>query len=140
MYHIVFATKFRAATITNSHREDLYRFIWRLVTDRNCKLLRINGTPDHLHILLNLHPTITLSALVRDIKAHSSGWMHRDSRFPLFQGWGKEYFAATVSYAGRMDVVEYIKSQQEHHNVVDFDSELELLFTREGMDINNLNL
>lgn len=120
-------------TISNEYREDVYRYIWKIIDVNNCKLLRIGGIPNHIHILLNLHPSVSLSALVRDIKAKSSGWLRKDVRFPRFDGWAKEYFAATVAYKDRLPVIDYIKNQQEHHGLRKYEEELALLLNREGI-------
>lgn len=61
LYHVVFNTYERRPTVTFSKRDSLYRFIWDLLTERNCKLLRINGVENHLHMLIDLHPTLSLS-------------------------------------------------------------------------------
>lgn len=135
LFHIVFATNNRELTITNQYREDLYRFIWKTLTEKKCKLIRIGGIPNHIHLLIDLHPGISLSEIVRDIKAKSSGWLKKDYRFPKFIGWAKEYFAATVSYADRNNVIEYIKTQQEHHRVHDYSDEIVDLLARVGMQI-----
>ncbi len=45
LYHIVFNTKRREMTINLSHETDLYRYLWRILEDRKCKLLRIGGIP-----------------------------------------------------------------------------------------------
>lgn len=135
LYHIVFSTNQRRMTITDQYREDLYRFIWNIITERKCKLLRIGGIANHLHILLSLNPTVALSDLVREIKAKSSGWLRKDLRFPDFDGWGKEYFAATIAYNDRFSVIEYIKGQKEHHSVKSFREELISFLEAEGIDM-----
>lgn len=140
LYHVVFATKEREETITNQFREDVYRYIWKEIEDHKCKLIRINGTPNHLHILTTLHPSVALSTLVGDIKSHCSGWIHKDSRFPTFRGWCKEYFACTVAPGDMDGVIEYIKSQQEHHKVCSLNDEALQLYTAAGMPYDETDL
>jgi putative transposase len=67
-YHIVFSTKNRDPVLTHERREELFRYIWGIVKNRNSRLHRINGTEDHLHIFSGLHPSCCLADLVRDIK------------------------------------------------------------------------
>lgn len=140
LYHIVFGTKERKMTISNDYREELYRFIWKLITEHNCRLIRIGGVADHVHILLDLHPTVALSALVRDIKAKSSGWLRQDCRFPYFEGWGKEYFAYTIGYKAKSVIIDYINSQQSHHSNMDYSTEIKLLADNAGLQINEYDL
>jgi REP element-mobilizing transposase RayT len=50
-YHIVFSTKDRVRVLKADHREDLFRYIWGIVKNRNSHLYRVNGAEDHVHIL-----------------------------------------------------------------------------------------
>ena len=124
LYHIVFCTKRREMTISESSQEDLYRFIWSVIKENNCKLLRIGGIENHVHILLELNQAVALSHLMREIKSKSSGWMIKDSRFPDFAGWAKEYFASTISPNQMDQVINYIKNQKEHHGSRPIETEL----------------
>ncbi len=68
LYHIVFRTKYGAKTLPLAESEELYRYIWGIVKNKNGTLLRINGTEDHIHILSDLHPAVSLADYVREIK------------------------------------------------------------------------
>ena len=127
LYHIVFCTKYRKMTISDDFSDDVYRFIWSIVKSHKSFLYRIGGICNHIHMLVDLNPTVALSSLVRDIKAKSSGWMKSDNRFPLFEGWAREYYASTLSYKDKSTVIQYIINQRIHHNVTDFNTEIELL-------------
>ncbi|MFD1141529.1 transposase [Larkinella insperata] len=91
LYQIVFGTKYRKPT-TN---EALYRYIWGVLENKNCRLFRINGVGDHVHILCDLHPAVALANLVKDVKAGSSIWMKQSGLFPDFEGWAVGYSAFT---------------------------------------------
>ena len=83
-YQIVFGTKEREATITETHCEELYKYIWGVIKNKNCKLYRINGIEDHIHIFSDLHPSVSLADYVKDIKVSSSLWMKECGKFPAF--------------------------------------------------------
>ena len=86
-YHLVFHTKSSNPTIVNQHCESLYAFIWGIVKNKNSKLLQINGTEDHLHLLLNIHPNHSVADMVKDIKVFSSVWIKKSNFFLQFTGW-----------------------------------------------------
>ncbi len=136
LYHIVFNTYNRANTIPFAHREELYRFIWSLLMKRNCRLLRINGMPNHVHILVDIAPTLALSDIVGELKRESSKWMKWSGNFPSFEGWGKEYFATSKSISEKQVVIEYIKNQVEHHRFHSFEEELREIFSSNGWEWN----
>ncbi len=140
LYHIVFCTKKRKMTINFDHREDLYRFIWKEVESTHSRLIRVGGIENHVHMLVDLHPTVTLSSLMQKVKSMSSIWMSQSGYFPLFEGWAGEYYASTVSPEHKNAVVEYIKSQPLHHQNRGFTDEVIELPGRAGVVYNEQNM
>ena len=138
--HIVFNTKNRKMTITNDFREDVYRFIWNECKKMNCYLVRINGIPNHIHILVDINPSIALSDFVKKIKQQSSNWMKECGKFPDFEGWGREYGAFSVSESAKSAITEYIIGQQEHHNIYSFEDEYKELCSNSGLYLSELDL
>ena len=115
IYHIVFSTKNRETSIANEHCEQLYMFIWGISKNKNCKLYRINGIEDHIHLLVDLHPSIALADYVKDIKVASNLWMKESGKFPEFGGWQVSYGAFTYSVKEKHVLINYIKNQKIHH-------------------------
>ena len=126
-YHIVFATKHRVPALDRARRNDLFRFMWGVVKERNCHLYRIGGVEDHVHVLTSLHPTMALADLVKEIKTASSAWIKAEKAFPFFEHWQDGYGAFTVAAEARPQLIEYIKNQEAHHESRDFASELKAL-------------
>ena len=139
-YHIVFCTKRREMTIPLQYKEDVYRFIWKIISDSKCRLVRIGGIQNHIHILLDLHPNVALSNLIQSIKSLSSGWMAGDSRFMHFDGWASGYFASTVSPEERPKVIEYIKNQESHHLNHQFDDEVKRLYMAAAVEYDDRDM
>jgi REP element-mobilizing transposase RayT len=90
-YHIVFGTKNRVPSLDKARRDDLYRFIWGVLKERDCHLYRIGGVEDHVHLLTSLHPSVPLADLVKEIKTASSAWIRGHQVFPLFDYWQEGY-------------------------------------------------
>lgn len=95
LYQLIFSTKNRESTLVEPNREKLYRYLWGLLKNKKCTLYRINGTNDHLHIVSHIHPTISVSSLVKDIKVSSSQWIKDENVFPQFDAWQEGYGAFT---------------------------------------------
>ncbi|MGA0555332.1 IS200/IS605 family transposase [Larkinella sp. VNQ87] len=133
LYQIVFGTKYRRPTSNEAHCTDLYCYIWGIIKSRNCCLFRINGVEDHLHILCDLHPTVALATLVKDIKAGSSLWMKQSGLFPEFEGWADGYGAFTYSIRERDKIIRYIRNQKEHHRKRSFPDEFKALLDEHGI-------
>jgi Transposase and inactivated derivatives len=135
LYHIIFRTKNSARTISLHESEELYRYIWGIIKNKNGKLLRINGMEDHVHILSDLPPTIALADYVREIKASSSHWLQGNPNFPAFVGWAEGYAVLTYAWRDRDMIVDYIKNQRNHHKQTDFITEYRQLLEEHGVTI-----
>ena len=133
LHHVVFGTARRMATIDPLSAEDLHRFIWRLLKEQQCYLCRINSMPDHVHMLIDLNPDISLSRLVSHIKSSTSQWMKRSGLFPLFTSWCGGYYASSISLEHKDSVIEYIKGQQAHHANKPYLDEMQSLYLKNGL-------
>ncbi len=133
-YQIVFGTKNREPTIAEVHCEELYKFIWSIIKNHKCKLYRINGIEDHIHIFSDLHPSLSLADYVKDIKVASSLWMKECGKFPAFKGWQESYGAFTYSIAQKNIIIEYIKNQKVHHRSENFHDEYKRLLIENGIE------
>ena len=121
--HIVFTVKGRSNLISTRWKEDLYKYITGIITNEKQKLMIINGMPDHLHLLIGLKPDCNLSDLIRTIKANSSKWIN-ENRFVVgkFQ-WQKGFGAFSIGTSSVDTVINYIKTQEEHHRKKTFKEE-----------------
>lgn len=73
---IVFAVKGRQNLISKNNREELHKYITGIVQSREQKMLAICAMPDHVHIFVGMKPNLSISDLVRDIKASSSKYIN----------------------------------------------------------------
>lgn len=90
LHHIVFATKQREMTITEAAKKELYAYIFGMLRQRRCYLIRMNGIPNHIHMLVDVSPTISIASLVQEIKQGSSKWLKTNENFPKFRGGVKD--------------------------------------------------
>jgi REP element-mobilizing transposase RayT len=134
LYHIVFCTRNRENTLPEPQHEDLYRYIWGVVKRRNCVLYQINGTENHIHLLSDLHPMLSLSDYVKEIKTACTRWTKESGAFPDFVSWAKGYCALTYAYRDKDSIVNYIKKQKEHHKQESFEDEYRHLLKESGIE------
>lgn len=132
-YHIVFCTYNRKNTLPAKHHEELYKYIWGIIKNRNCVLYRINGTENHIHILSDLHPSICLSDFIKEIKTASNRWMKEAGCFPDFEHWAEGSCSLTYSIRDKEMIINYIKGQKEHHAKVSFEDEYRKLLEENGI-------
>lgn len=130
-YHIVSVTKYRRNAIPEQHERELFKYILEVCKSHEVKLIRINATPCHIHILVSLPASLTVADFVRDVKRSTSLMMKRTPGFEEFCGWAREYSCDTVSFHQVEVVKKYIINQKEHHQTVDLEDELKKLFNQE---------
>ena len=134
LYQIVFSTKNREQTLSKNNRDELYKYIWGVLKNKNCHLYRIGGITDHIHIVTSLHPTIALASLIKDIKLASSDHIKTHQLFPEFNGWQVGYGAFTYSFKDKDKLIEYVKNQEEHHATKSYIEELIELLKEHGIE------
>ncbi len=114
-YHIIFGTRYRKPTISDSVADELYRYCASVLNTNNGIGIQINGTTDHVHILCSIAANTSVADIVRLVKSNSSKWMNEQrGRTSRFQ-WQTGYAAFTVSYSNIDVVRRYVQNQQEHH-------------------------
>ena len=132
--HTVFSTKNRKHVLNAQRRDELFRYIWGIHNNIGCKLHRIGGVEDHVHMLASLPTTIAIAEYMQDVKANSSKWLNSQNLFPDFEGWQDGYGAFTVSAEHRDAVIEYIKNQPDHHRTETFQEEYKRLLDAAGIE------
>ena len=121
--HVVFAVQGRANLVSRNWKEKLYQYITGIITNKNQKLMVINGMPDHLHLLIGFKPDCKLSDLIRDIKANSSKWINEQKFVTGKFDWQTGFGAFSVSQSQIQTVVNYILNQETHHKKKNFSEE-----------------
>lgn len=124
IYQIVFSTKNRRPVLQKEKREELFKYIWGTLKNKKCHLYRINGVKDHMHIVTHVHPTQSISGLVKDIKISSSNFIKSKNLFLGFEGWQAGYGAFTYKVDAIDYLIEYVKNQEVHHKKVSYQEEL----------------
>ncbi|MFH7016114.1 IS200/IS605 family transposase [Flavobacterium sp. FlaQc-47] len=121
--HVVFAVKGRQNLISIIWKDEIYKFITGIVTNKEQKLIAINGMPDHVHILIGLKPDKSISDLVRDIKANSSKFINDKKWINGKFEWQTGFGAFSYSHSQLTNVINYIHNQEEHHKTKTFKEE-----------------
>lgn len=120
---IVFAVKYREASIAKEWEEELYKYIAGIVTNKQQKLLAINGMPNHIHILIGMKPSCCLADLVREIKKSSNSFIKEKNFTKHIFNWQEGYGAFSYSHSALDDVIAYIHNQKVHHKTKTFKEE-----------------
>jgi REP element-mobilizing transposase RayT len=134
LYHLVFSTKNRIPLISKNLQADLYAYIGGIVRGEGGKLLEIGGMPDHVHLLVKLKPSVSLSIMLNRIKAKSSKWINQEKLKLRKFGWQEGYAAFSVSESQVTKVRPYIQNQITHHRRQSFQEEFRALLVKHGIE------
>jgi REP element-mobilizing transposase RayT len=122
--HVVFSTKRRIPQIDQELKPQLLAYIGGIVRELHGVAHLINGTADHVHLLVRLPATVALAHALRTIKTNSSRWVHEKWPTRSDFAWQTGYGAFSVSQSNAETVLRYIANQEEHHRKVSFQQEM----------------
>ncbi|NES79997.1 MAG: IS200/IS605 family transposase [Okeania sp. SIO1H4] len=116
--HICFVTQYRKKVLTTNMIKDMREIIEKVLTAKRCSLEEFEGEPDHVHILIQLHPDNNISQLISSLKSATSRIIRRKYAQEINQFyWGKAKLwhdsKCIVSCGGApLEIVkDYIKNQ-----------------------------
>jgi putative transposase len=114
--HLVFVTKYRKNIFTKDILQSMRRIFEKITEENDVKLIEFEGEVDHVHLLLNYPPKITIVKLVNSLKGVSSRLLRRE--YPhletiYYKGalWSPSYFAASCGGAPLDIIKQYIQNQ-----------------------------
>ena len=132
----IFAVKYRKAQINKKWRHHLFAVIGNFINEMKCKTILVNGVEDHVHCLMGMKPDVSVSDLMKSVKARSSKHIN-DHRLTQVQfRWQEGYGAFTYSQSNLDDVYRYIQNQEEHHKEISFREEYIGLLEEFNIDYN----
>jgi putative transposase len=116
--HLVFVTKCRREVFTNTILNDLQQIFSEVCDDFESGLIEFDGENDHVHLLVNCPPKVSVSKLVNSLKGVSSRLIKRDHREYIRKFlwknnfWSPSYFAGSCGGAPIDIIRKYIEQQQ----------------------------
>ena len=136
LMHCVFSTKGRRPWLTAVIRERLWPYLGGIARENDVKALAIGGVADHVHLLLSLPATLSVSKAMQLLKGNSSKWLRET--FPELRqdgfAWQEGFGGFSIGVSGVDDTIRYIKTQEEHHRTRSFREELEVFLKKHGFD------
>ena len=123
--HLNWSTWDRLPLLVGEVRETVYTCIQDECGGLRAEVLAIGGVVDHVHILVQLPPTIAVATLVKQLKGSSSHLVGTKYRTTHFFKWQGAYAASSVSPIEIPRVRKYIENQEQHHRDNTLESDLE---------------
>ena len=114
-YHVVFAPKYRRKVFFGEKRYEIGQILRELCRWKGVNLLEAEACPDHIHMLLEIPPKISVSNFMGFLKGKSSlmlyeKWGNIKYKYRNRQFWCRGYYVDTVGKNGKK-IAAYIKDQ-----------------------------
>jgi len=134
LVHIIFSTKNREPFLEPEIEPELYPYLATSCRSVKSHAILINGTADHVHLLVNLGRKTAIADLIEEIKTGSSRWVKtKGARYQNFY-WQNGYGAFSIGQSGVAAVKHYIANQKEHHRSKTFQEEYREFLKRYEME------
>ena len=131
-YHIVFAPKYRRKAFFGQKRMEIGKILRKLCEFKQVNIVEAEVCPDHIHMLVEIPPKISVSGFVGYLKGKSSliiyqRWGNLKFKYRNREFWCRGYYVDTVG-KNKAKIAEYIRNQlKEDEEVVqltiDFDED-----------------
>lgn len=116
-YHIVFAPKYRRKVFYYEKREAIGKILRQLCEWKGVNIIQAEVCPDHIHMLVEIPPKISVSSFMGYLKGKSSTMMYEQFgelkyRYRNREFWCKGYYVDTAG-KNAARIAEYIANQLE---------------------------
>lgn len=122
-YHVVFAPKYRRKVFYAQKRYDIGKILRELCKWKQINIIEAEVCPDHVHMLLEIPPKMSVSSFMGFLKGKSSlmiyeRWSNIKYKYRNREFWCKGYYVDTAGKNAHI-IAEYIKNQLKEDAVSD---------------------
>lgn len=128
--HIVFSTKNRERSLSEELQPKAWAYLAGICHNYRIVVHAIGGTDDHIHLLVQIPPLLSLAKAIQTIKSNSSRWISEQKRG---FSWQRGYGAFSVSASLLPTVVRYIRNQKTLHRKMSFETEFLAMLNKHGV-------
>lgn len=123
LIHAIWSTKERMPLIVPNIENQVYAFMKKEFEGTDCRVLIINGMPDHVHCLFFLNPNKSIAEVIKQVKGSSSHYINENELLTEKFSWQTGYAAYSVSESVTGKVFDYINHLKQHHTKKTFQQE-----------------
>ena len=129
--HVIFSTKDRRKLISKEVQPRMWAYTAGICKNHQILAHAVGGSDDHIHLLIQIPPSLALAHAVNTIKSNTSRWANEEG---VKFAWQQGYAAFSVSASNVAAVDRYIREQEAHHKKMSFDTKFLALLKEHGVD------
>jgi len=116
LHHIIFSTRRREETLVDKKkRKQLYKVFREVMESYDCTIYAINGTSDHTHFLIGIHPNESTISLISSLKSKSKKYIRQTGLFENFTDWETGFATFSCHHSQREKLIKQILRQDYIH-------------------------
>jgi len=136
--HFVWATKNRSNFINSNLKKELVSHIKAYGKQNDIYVEMVNGSSDHVHLLVKMKPTQSPSQIANLLKGESSNWINQNNFLKIKFSWQNGYGVFSVSDSQLNKIRSYILNQENHHQKMTYLKEVDKFVKAYGIKIQTL--
>lgn len=115
--HLVCVTKYRRRVFDDAAIVWMQAHCAKVCSTMGARLLALDGEHDHMHLLIEYQPKLSVSVLVNALKGTSSRLLRKDrpdiaARYWRGVLWSPSYFVVSAGGAPLEKIKEYVEAQR----------------------------
>ena len=119
-YHVILSIKYRHNCINLEMLERMQVIFTNVCVSWRCRLVEFSGEADHVHLLIDAHPSMNLARMVGNLKTVSARYIRKEFEAHLAKySWKAKFWNnayAVVSAGGHASIEQllaYIQDQEK---------------------------
>ena len=134
--HLIWETLDHQNILDKEARIKVSEFLFNYSKEKTV-FMKINFVnSDHVHTLIDLPTNLSVEECIKLFKVASSHFINQNRLTQNKFHWGRGYGAFSVSESQILNVVNYIKKQEEHHKGKSFSEEYQLFLEKYNITVN----
>lgn len=116
--HLIFVVKYRQKLLNGNLNDDMIQKLFNISKKYDFEIKTMNSDIDHLHMLISMKPSISISQIVRVLKQESTIYIWKKYKQFLKTHFWKEhtfwsdgYFVASIGNSNEKTIQKYILEQ-----------------------------
>lgn len=133
LLHFIWGTHQREKLIQETIKSDIENYLSNYSKKLDCYPLAIYANPDHVHLLIDILPSLSAEQLIKKLKGSSSHFINQERLTATKFRWARGFAVFSVSESIKDQVKYYILNQEEHHRVKSYAEEVELFIKKHNL-------
>lgn len=113
-YHFVFCPRYRRKVLVGEVEKRFKELLKQICEENDFKIVALEVMPDHVHVFLNVLPTISPSDIMAKVKGVTSRELRQEFRHlqHLPSLWTRSFFCSTAGKVSSETIAQYIAEQK----------------------------